>query len=110
MANGTETQVEKVREIVNVSSFAEVKARVDSLNASAWADTVEDIAEWEKVKNKHTKIKGDGVEIDKSDNRLAIRNRVRVRLGYPEVDEHGQTKESTVFFSPSCTVSKNVTW
>lgn len=108
--NPTEDQIEKVRQIANVASFGEVEIRVNNLNQSAWNETVNDIAEWAKVKNKHTRIEGDGVKIDKGDNRLDIRNQVRVRLGYEEVDKSGKIPDGMLLFFPSVAVKKQIVW
>lgn len=83
-------KIETVREIVNVSSAAEVAGRIAVISQAAWTATLNDVTEWSRLKNKHSVIKGDGILIDKSVNRLDIRNRLRVRLGYPEVNASGQ--------------------
>lgn len=108
----TEMQIESVREIALLSIFAEAESKINALNDSQWAATVADIAEWAKVKNKFTKIEGgrSGVVIDKEDNRLGIRNRVRVRLGLVEVDENGKMRGNEDFIFPSCTINTKVIW
>jgi hypothetical protein len=82
-------QIERVREIIGYTSFDDTSALVSSLNPVQESETALDIAEWNAVRNKFTRIKGgrSGVEIDKSDNRLAIINRVRRRLGLSAVDD-----------------------
>lgn len=77
----TAEQIEAVREIALLYSYAQTETLVEALNDASWAATIADIAEWARVKNKHARIKGDGVEINKDDNRLDITNRVRRRLG-----------------------------
>jgi len=103
--------VEAVREIALLSSYPDASARLGRLEEVQCTATLDDIAEWAKVKNKHTVIKGDGVEIDKDRNRLDIRNRVRTRFGLPEVDSSGQTvAESSFFGGFSGSVRKNISW
>lgn len=87
----TSAQIETVREIVNISSVAETETRIETISDEAWTATIADITEWNKVKNKFTNLSGgpSGVDIDKSRNRLGLRNRVRVRLGLAEVDSYG---------------------
>lgn len=87
--NPSEQQIEEIREIVDVSSTAEVAARVALLSQYAWTATISDIAAWIAVRDKTEVIKGGGVEIDDSKTRIEIRNRVRVRLGYPKVGADG---------------------
>lgn len=110
-ADASENQIEKVRQIVNVASFSEVETRVRALNDSAWDETVEDITKWELVEDEYTIIKGDGVDIDDSRARLGIRNRVRVRLGYLEVNSNGRTTDDFgIVLFPSRSMKKNIVW
>jgi hypothetical protein len=92
----TDLQIERVREIIGYTSFDDTSALVNSLNAVQESETALDIAEWNAVRNKFTRIKGgrSGVEIDKSDNRLAIINRVRRRLGLSAVEDEALLESS----------------
>jgi hypothetical protein len=85
----TEIQIERVREIIGFTSYDATAALCLNLNAVQESETIADITKWEAVRDRHTRIKGgrSGVEIDKSDNRLAIINRVRRRLGLSAVDD-----------------------
>jgi hypothetical protein len=80
-------KIEIVREIIGLSSYSTTETLTGKLEEVQIARTEVDIIEWEKVRNKFTQIEGgrSGVKIDKNDNRLAIRNRVRERLGLPVV-------------------------
>src|SRR5215204_3718925 len=85
----TPEEIEAVREIALLYSYEQTEQLINGqpeiadsgLNDAQWAATLADVAEWAKVKNKHTRIDGDGVKIDKDRNRLDITNRVRLRLG-----------------------------
>lgn len=83
-------QIEAVRDIVEVFSDAEVLLKLNALSNAGWQATIRDIAAWELVKDETDVIKGDGIIIEDEKKRLIIRNRVRVRLGYPKVGENGQ--------------------
>jgi hypothetical protein len=112
-ADANENEIEKVRQIVNVASFSEVEARVRALNDAAWDETVEDIIEWMKIRNKFGGLSGGrfGIVSNKEGFRLEIRNRVRTRLGYPEVDANGQVQAETgILFFGSSSVKKNIVW
>lgn len=108
----TEEQIESVREIARLSSFVDTETKVSSLKNAQWAATLADITEWNKVKNKFTKFQGgrSGVVIDKSDNRLEIRNRVRTRLGLAEVDEYGKEIGCDTTYFPSVVIKTNPQW
>lgn len=73
-------QVDAVQEIAQLYSFDQTENLLGILNDAQWAATLADITEWGKVKNKHTIIKGNGVEINKDRNRLDITIRLRRRL------------------------------
>jgi hypothetical protein len=90
-------QIEIVREIIGFSSIPATEALVEKLTEVQIARTEADIAEWEKVRNKFTRISGgrSGVQMDKGDNRLAIRNRVRERFGLPLVSSLIETETSS---------------
>lgn len=77
----SELQIERVREIIGFVSYSEAAALLSNLTAVQETETAADITEWNLVRNKFTRIVGGGVEIDKADNRLAIINRLRRRLG-----------------------------
>lgn len=100
-----ELQVEQVREIIGLASLeatAELAARLTVVQIER---TAADIAEWEKVRNKFTRIEGgrSGVKIDKEDNRLAIRNRVRERLGLAQVASLIESENSSyAVYTPPC--------
>lgn len=82
----TSEQIERVREIIGYTSYDGAAALCSRLNAVQETETVADIAQWATVRDKHTLIKGDGADIDKSRNRLSIINRVRRRLGLSAVE------------------------
>lgn len=82
--------IEKVREIAHLANRTDAEFYLNRLNQAEWDATLLDITEWGRVKNKHTIIRGDGVEIDKSVNRLDITNRVRGRFGLKELDAAGR--------------------
>lgn len=91
----TEEQIaeflEDVREIVDVSDSADVALRLSRLSDAGFtATTTRDVPAWQAVVDSNDVIKGDGIVIDDSKTRLDIRNRVRIRLGYPRVGESGQ--------------------
>ena len=96
-------QIEDIREIALLDSYDYAANLCARLNAVQETATVADIAEWQKVRNKFTLIKGDGVDIDKSRNRLGIINRVRRRLGLPGLDSEAETSANAeiCFSSPS---------
>jgi uncharacterized protein YuzE len=83
----TDQQIERVREIIGFTSFDATAALCSRLNAVQETETAGDITAWQLVRDKHTIIKGDGVEINKASNRLAIINRVRRRLGLSSVED-----------------------
>lgn len=90
----------KIREIANVTSKTDVLARINQyLDDTDWAEMKLEIPKYGAVKDDFLVISGDGVKIDNSEQRLAIRNRVRVALGYPEVLPDGSFV--IVDFSPS---------
>lgn len=82
----TPEQIEAVQEIAQLYSFEQSKTLLGKLNDAQWAATLADLEEWAKVKNKHTIIKGGGVEINKDRNRLDITIRLRRRLQVYPVD------------------------
>jgi hypothetical protein len=79
-------QIERVREIIGFASYDATAALLSRLNAVQESETAADVTAWNLVRDKHTIIKGEGVEINKSTNRLSIINRVRRRLGLSAVD------------------------
>ena len=94
--NPNDEQFETLREIALLSSITDAQFYVSGLTQAQWAATLEDLTEWAKVKNKHVQVKGGkfGVVINKNDNRLDIRNRVRGRFGLSQVDAEGRTPYS----------------
>ena len=104
--------VEAVREIALLQSYSDARDRLAALEQVQWDRTRDDIAAWNEVKNKHTKIKSDGVDIDKERDRLDITNRVRRRLELPDVDSNGQLVSSNDigFLGFTGTVRKDITW
>lgn len=86
----TPEQIETVREIIALGSYSATQTLLSALNAAQEAATIADIAEWDPVKNKFSKLAGGrlGFYSDKEPKRLALRNRVRIRLGlHPLTDE-----------------------
>lgn len=88
----TDEQLNTVRDMARLSSSAEAASRLGAINAAEWQSVVEDIALWNRLKNKNALIKGDGVDIDKGRDRLEVRNRVRGLFQLPELDENGNEK------------------
>lgn len=90
-------QIEIVREIIGFTSFSATQTLVEKLEEVQIPRTEADILEWEKVRGKFARIDGgrSGVKIDKDDNRLAIRNRVRTRLGLSEAASLTETENSS---------------
>lgn len=97
MPSPSPAQIESVREIAHLSNRTDAAFYLGRLNVAEWNATVEDIAAWAKVKNQHTIIKGGGVEINKSRNRLDITNRVRRRFGLKDLDENGRVVKDADF-------------
>lgn len=108
--NPTPEEIESVREIARLSSYADSESRISSLNDAQWAATRADITEWAKVKNKHTIIDGSGVKIDKDRNRLDITNRVRQRFGLSELDKYGTNLDSQSLIFTSCVIPTKPEW
>lgn len=108
MASPSPAQIETVREIAHLSNRTDAAFYLGRLNDAEWNATVEDIAEWAKVKNKHTVIKGGGVEINKSQNRLDVTNRVRGRFGLKSLDENGRVVQDAAFDEDEGTHSVDV--
>lgn len=79
-------QIEAVREIALLYSFAQAEELTNKLNNASWMATIADLAAWAPLKNDHTRIEGDGVKIDNDRNRLDITNRLRLRLGLNPVE------------------------
>lgn len=79
----TPEQIERVREIIGYRSYSATETLLASLNAVQETNTVDDIDEWEINRDKYTSIKNGllGANKDPAERRLAIRNRVRLRLG-----------------------------
>ncbi|MET0754055.1 MAG: hypothetical protein ABWZ66_11805 [Pyrinomonadaceae bacterium] len=86
-------QIESVREIAKLTSFAEAQTLVSSLNDEQWTATLADITLWGTLKNQFTVLKGgrSGVVIDPKESRLEITNRVRNRLGLADIG--GETSD-----------------
>lgn len=83
----TESDIESVRKIARLKSYTTAETLVNALNDSQWVATLDDIDEWDGVQGKHTKIKAGllGANIDPEEQRLAITNRVRERIGLDPV-------------------------
>lgn len=86
----TDGQIEEAREVAHLVNVTDADFYLKRLTQAQWDATLDDLTEWAKVKNKHTRIKGDGMEIDKSRNRLDITNRVRGRFGLRDLDTDGR--------------------
>lgn len=112
MPTPTSEQIESVPEIARLASYAEAESKINVLNDAQWAATISDITEWAKIKNKFTRIEGgrSGVFLNKEDNRLAICNRVRIRLGLPEIDEYGMPRGGESIIFSSCSVKTKAGW
>lgn len=95
-------QIEDVREIALLDSYAYAQTLCGRLNAVQETATVADIAEWQKVKNKFNKLAGGKLAFysDKEPKRLAITNRVRRRLGLSGLDsEEDANSRSEICYS-----------
>lgn len=86
----TPEQINAVRDAAHLANRTDAEFYIARLNDAEWADTRQDITEWGLLKNKNTRIKADGVDIDKSRNRLEITNRLRRLFGLAELDENGR--------------------
>lgn len=73
-------EIENVREIAALPSYAAAETLTTALNTAQEAATRSDIADFNKVKNSFAELKGE-LNTDNTAKRLAIRNRVRTRLG-----------------------------
>src|SRR5687767_14873212 len=75
--------IENIREMVGGLSYASVESLCSELNTAQEAAMLDDVDEWERIKNKGLRISGgtDGVDLDFGRNRRALRDRVRQRLG-----------------------------
>ncbi len=82
-----ESEIESVREIARITSYAQTAILVDVLNNSQWSATLDDVDEWSGVKPKHTEIKAGllGANVSPAMRKLVITNRVRERLGLEPV-------------------------
>lgn len=81
----TELEIERVREIIGYSSLSGTRALLAALTAVQETETADDVSVWEGVRSSFITVdsrKSDfGIGVDKNQDRLAIINRVRVRLG-----------------------------
>jgi hypothetical protein len=92
------TQIERVREITLSNSLTETAVLVSRLSAEQEAETIADIADWELVRKKFTRVARVGsihLRSDKSDARFAITNRVRRRLGLTGIESEADLSTST---------------
>ena len=64
-------------------TYAEAETKTATLNAAEESLLIDDIYLWEKIENRHVRIKGDGVDVDNDRKRAAIFYRVREMLGLP---------------------------
>lgn len=78
----TPEEIEAVSEITG-ETFARANALTASLVPAQESATISDIADWNAVRGKFTRISGgsDGLDLDPEREREAIRSRVRIRLG-----------------------------
>ena len=88
MATPQPNEIEQVREICRIVSFSEIEKKVISLSEVGWSATLSDLTEYTKVKNKFYQTSND-IPIEYREKRLAVTNRIRVRLGYSEINENG---------------------
>lgn len=81
-------KAEDVREICRVKSLAEITERLKRLTDPQWTRTQADITEFAAIRNDNNEIKSGllGANISPKKLRLEICNRIRVRLGYDELD------------------------
>lgn len=73
-------QIERVREISRLASYAQAETLCGALLAVQETATVGDLAEWVALRSKFTDVDYK-VKISAAKSRLVIRNRVRERLG-----------------------------
>lgn len=78
-----ETQIGQVREAAALLTFAEAEDYCALLNATEEAQMAEYLDDWALVRRKFIKVEGGklGVTVDKSIDRLAIRNDIRRLIG-----------------------------
>lgn len=87
----TDEEVEYVREMARIantdSNISTLVSRLDALNAAQVTATQRDIEEWKLIEYGDEKSKGGikGTDYSKERNRTVIRDKVRMRLGYPEL-------------------------
>lgn len=108
----TPDQIEEVRTICRISSYSEIETRVNALSEAGWLATESDLAEYAKIKNKYYRTSAD-IPVEYAQKRLEISNRIRVRLGYPEINESGDLLSASARmedFSSSSNVDTEVVW
>jgi hypothetical protein len=109
-------QISDLRDIVNFESFsitskASVTAFAAGLDADDEALTSDDIDRWAAIKGKFTRTKNAlnwGVETDPRDEKVAIRDRNRTRLGLPPLGTDGQGGVEIAATSPTLTARTRV--
>lgn len=98
-------QIERVREIIGYRSYSAVATLMLGLNTVQETETISDIADWELIRKKNTRItRVDTIylDIDKDRDRLAIINRIRLRLGLSRIESETDLANLTeiVFSNP----------
>jgi hypothetical protein len=98
-----EDNIEATRLTARLTSYAQTEKLVlgdadlnfPGLNQAQWTENLDDVAEFELYRNDKSEIKGSilGANISPRAMRLMISNRVRQRLGLPELTESGSLKE-----------------
>lgn len=82
----SDIQIERVREITEVSTFDEARIFVEKLNEAQQTLVAADIIEWDKVRFSVTNVianNQDNVQLIREEKRRLIRRSMRSRLGLP---------------------------
>lgn len=97
MADATDQEIDKVREIAGETSYARVAVWIKALTEGQWERALELIDAWdnEYPAGESIGIHGEGVELNPHiDAGLDIRNRMRLLLGQPELRSSALTGQS----------------
>ena len=98
-----ETQIEQVREIAGLGSYAEASTLTANLNLAQVTRTQTDITEWEAIRGDYTEIEKGllGANLSVREQKLHVRNRVRVRLDLLPVKSLDESSNAVNTFESS---------